>query len=323
MSLPQYYESSSSDSSQVVRNDDVCPESQCEKPSRQSTMSRLWSVISPATRSDQTNEQGASPILTGKKIEDYPQGRPRFAALIASQDSFKFCRRFPYLRTRLLLEKQDRLSLLEKRLDDIDREETRNLNLSSSRLDRNQKRQDTMKEIDEAMADYADLILFIPDSFIQRSSQILQAPPPESSHVQNLRNWIEGNRQLARHETEYVTEVNMMRELASLAPPADGALNQSKWADASSDPNVFGCSGAFLENLARILITILVIAYLLVPVVICNSFVDISGRLGVIIMSTAVFVITLAGLMRARTVDLFIAGSAYATVLTVFITNTN
>ncbi|KAJ5518701.1 hypothetical protein N7453_001123 [Penicillium expansum] len=191
-----------------------------------------------------------------------------------------------------------------------------------------------MKEIDEAMADY--------DSFIQRSSQILQAPPPESSHVQNLRNWIEGNRQLARHETEYVTEVNMMRELASLAPPADGALNQSKWADASSDPNVFGCSGAFLENLARILITILVIAYLLVPVVICNSFVDISGRLGVIIMSTAVFVITLAGLMRARTVDLFIAGSAYddtimhkpfghstdyisryATVLTVFITNTN
>lgn len=70
-----------------------------------------------------------------------------------------------------------------------------------------------------------------------------------------------------------------------------------------------------LERLARTLIALLVIALLLVPVVICNFFTSISGRLIVIVVCTVVFIITLAGLMRVRTVDLFIAGSAYDDIL--------
>lgn len=67
----------------------------------------------------------------------------------------------------------------------------------------------------------------VPDSFIQRSSQILQAPPPQSGDIQNLQNWIEGNQCIARHQAAYVSHTNMRQELASLASPADGALNQA------------------------------------------------------------------------------------------------
>lgn len=44
--------------------------------------------------------------------------------------------------------------LLEKRLEDIDGEETRMLFLASSRLDRNEKRKEVMKEIDQSLMDY-------------------------------------------------------------------------------------------------------------------------------------------------------------------------
>jgi hypothetical protein len=87
-------------------------------------------------------------------VEDYPSRYPRFSALIASHDSFHICRRFSNLRTRLLLLKQDRLSLLEKQLQKIDREEVSLLSLGSSRRDSNSERNSVLSQVDEALADY-------------------------------------------------------------------------------------------------------------------------------------------------------------------------
>jgi hypothetical protein len=87
-------------------------------------------------------------------VEDYQPGSPRFAALVASHESFYTCRRFSYLRARLLVEKQDKLTLLEERLENIDRAETSPLFLASNRLDRNQERRTILGEIDNALADY-------------------------------------------------------------------------------------------------------------------------------------------------------------------------
>jgi hypothetical protein len=87
-------------------------------------------------------------------VEDYPSGYPRYSALIASHDSFHLCRRFSNLRARLLLLKQDRLSLLEKQLQKIDREEVAILSLGSSRRDSNSERNSILSQIDKALADY-------------------------------------------------------------------------------------------------------------------------------------------------------------------------
>ena len=87
-------------------------------------------------------------------VEDYPNGYPRYSALVASHDSFFLCRRFSTLRARLLLLKQDKLSILEQKLEAIDRNERNPLRLGSSRVDDNAERAAILSEIDSALADY-------------------------------------------------------------------------------------------------------------------------------------------------------------------------
>jgi len=87
-------------------------------------------------------------------VEDYRPGYPQFAALIASHISFNVYRRFLRIRARLLLLKQDELSMLEKQLDQIDNEETRDLFLGNQRRDRNQDRRHVLEKVDVALSDY-------------------------------------------------------------------------------------------------------------------------------------------------------------------------
>lgn len=58
------------------------------------------------------------------------------------------------MRARLLLLKQDRLSALEQKLEQIDSEETSLLFLGKSRCDNNIERRTLLSEIDSCLADY-------------------------------------------------------------------------------------------------------------------------------------------------------------------------
>jgi hypothetical protein len=49
-----------------------------------------------------------------------PNGYPRLAAILDSDQNFLLYRQFGYLQSRLLLYKQDELSELESKLDDLD-----------------------------------------------------------------------------------------------------------------------------------------------------------------------------------------------------------
>jgi hypothetical protein len=87
-------------------------------------------------------------------VDDFPDGYPRFAALISTHASFHVCRRFLRLRGRLMLHKQDHLVTLEEELDRIDREETRVLFLGNLRRDKNQERKTIMSQIDKELESY-------------------------------------------------------------------------------------------------------------------------------------------------------------------------
>ncbi len=54
-----------------------------------------------------------------------PQGYPKVAAFLDSDDNFMLYRRFGYLQSRLLLEKQDDLRRLEEELDRMDRKDAK------------------------------------------------------------------------------------------------------------------------------------------------------------------------------------------------------
>lgn len=87
-------------------------------------------------------------------VEDYRPGYPRFTALLAAYDPYIICRRFTKLRARLLLLKQDRLTVLEERLEEVDRKETRPMFLGVSRCDANAERASVLSEVESQLADY-------------------------------------------------------------------------------------------------------------------------------------------------------------------------
>lgn len=90
------------------------------------------------------------------KVEDYNPGYPRFTALLSAYAPFLICRRFNRLRARLLLLKQDKLSILEERLDQIDAQEASPLFLGKSRYDANMDRLSLLTEIEARLADYGE-----------------------------------------------------------------------------------------------------------------------------------------------------------------------
>ena len=97
-------------------------------------------------------------LTSGALVEDYSSGYPRFSALIGTHPSFYVCRRFSTLHARLLLQKQDRITKLERQLQHIDKEELQPLFLGSLRRDRNQGRERVLADIDEALQDYGEAV---------------------------------------------------------------------------------------------------------------------------------------------------------------------
>lgn len=75
---------------------------------------------------------------------------------MAAHDSFHVFRRFSNLRIRLLLLAQDNLTLLEKKLDKIDRDEISPLFLACNRRDINMERRSVLTEIQDALVTYGE-----------------------------------------------------------------------------------------------------------------------------------------------------------------------
>ncbi|CAI7605571.1 unnamed protein product [Penicillium glandicola] len=150
-----------------------------------------------------------------RKIEDYRPGYPRYSALLSAHNAYFLCRRFDWLRARLLLQKQDKLSLLEEKLEQVDRLEVAPLYLGKSRSDRNTERISLLSEIDASIADY--------DQFIERTSRIHNFGPACPRDIESLNNWLERTGSLAREETAYLARSH---ELISLAPAGDSAMMQ-------------------------------------------------------------------------------------------------
>ncbi|KAI9900825.1 hypothetical protein N3K66_005087 [Trichothecium roseum] len=283
-----------------------------------------------------------------KQVEDYPQGYPRFSALISSHPSFSLCRRFSNLRARLLLRKQDRLALLEGRLERLDAEEGDRLALGSIRRDDNEERLALLAEIDEALLDY--------DSFLERHQKSFAFDPAPRRAAGNLRNWVDGNGSIARAESEYLEHG---RDLVSVGEVDD---NAAAWLEAlvedvcvgarrqleksrtppdlgtdpdpdlerqggrgvgivSRDANVHVFTPASVRRAVRALLTPLITLLLLTPVVVCNFVAELTPRLIIVVISTTGFIAIMSGLTRTRTVELIVAGATYTTVLVVFISS--
>ena len=84
---------------------------------------------------------------------------------------------------------------------------------------------------------------------------------------------------------------------------------QHCWNKQSRDPNVYLPAGAWVGQLARLLIAVAVIVTLLTPVLICNYVVGSKARIIVVAISTIVCITTLIMTVQARTIEVIVAGT--------------
>ncbi|KAJ5025054.1 hypothetical protein J3E73DRAFT_192415, partial [Bipolaris maydis] len=260
-------------------------------------------------------------------VEDFPDGYPRFAALTSTHPSFHISRRFLRLRGRLVLYKQDNLVTLEQELDRIDREEPRVLFLGNCRRDKNEERKNIMKEIDTALESY--------DQLVKRNSEILCMEAAKPRDITNIRNWVNETGCITKSEMDYL---NSPMDLMSVgASTTDGALSQLKdpvedlvkcyidhdvqglRSKVSQDPRIFILLEGWANAISRLIMSCLLGLAIIVPVIVVERINKLVPRIVASFFGTTAFIALLSFVTKAKTVEMFIAGATYATVLTVFI----
>ncbi|MCJ1453539.1 hypothetical protein MMC28_003886 [Mycoblastus sanguinarius] len=117
-------------------------------------------IHSPHIRCPHRKVDGRPKLV--QRIDDHPQGYPQLAAFVNSDENFLIARKYGFLRSRVLLYRQDELSVLEKQLvalDDDDKE-NRSLALQSRKYDEETdkdpiwSRKVLMKNIDDKLKEY-------------------------------------------------------------------------------------------------------------------------------------------------------------------------
>ncbi|KAG4292646.1 hypothetical protein FPRO06_12134 [Fusarium proliferatum] len=277
-------------------------------------------------------ECSGNAITANSQVEDYPKGYPQFSSLISSHESFFVARRFLNVRARLLLLKQNRVVALESKLHKIDRDEDRPLFLGSCQRDQNTDRAKVVAELDEALEDL--------DKFLLRSRQISELEQADPQAVTNLQNWVNGTGSIARAESRFLNYP--LQELLSTSPRdesamiglennvAENLLRVRDYFFPSYSPKVsrdtahiYIPTRSSAALISRALMIPIVVIMLLAPVILCSYLSSTSSRLFAVGGATVFFVAMISGGTRMKSQELIIAGATYATVLTVFLSESS
>ncbi|KAK8061059.1 hypothetical protein PG997_015280, partial [Apiospora hydei] len=146
--------------------------------------------------------------------QKYREGYPRYAALLNAHPALHNFRRFTRVRMRLLLLKQDEITVLEEKLDQIDDAEARELNLGCARLDNSEERLQVVDKLRSSLAEY--------DEMLQHGHRTLSLPKSSEREVQNLKDWTAGTCCISRQETDYLERSD---DLANLTGSPDIAIS--------------------------------------------------------------------------------------------------
>ena len=165
-------------------------------------------------------------------MEAFRPGYPRYTALLSTHPAFHNFRRFTRTRMRLLLLKQDQISMLEESLDRIDTSEDRDLFLGCSRRDGNAARQQTLQELKNSLAEYGTsdksgisrtrMANLASDGMVEQNRRVMSVPASNERDIQSLRNWVQGTSSLARQETCYLES----DDLANITGSTDNAITR-------------------------------------------------------------------------------------------------
>ncbi|KAK8255730.1 hypothetical protein IWZ00DRAFT_565286 [Phyllosticta capitalensis] len=232
-------------------------------------------------------------------------------------------RRFRYVRMRVILRQQFEIERLEKKLQRLDEDEDDLVALVSQEKDNNEERNETLNQLKENLAEY--------DSLLQRNQWAMRAPEPTPDHVETVRT--ELTHRLVKSERGFIDEDVL--DIGGSTDPKSGKLynfsenialwSLTLWLRLGKRLGLIKIRGPVIvqgivfRRIARTLAAGLSVLMLLLPMIILN-FVETGGvRLAVVSVFSMVFISALTVLSAAGTMEIFLAGAAYAAVLVVYV----
>jgi hypothetical protein len=190
-----------------------------------------------------------------------PRGYPRLAAFLDSDDNFKLYRRFGYLQSRVLLEKQDDLRQLEReleRLDQQDKEADEELLRTRDPIDLDEMEHsyrfaigsDTESIEEDNITKRKRLLKLIAINIKEYGEQLTAAQTsaamkkPTAGEQRSVRNWLENIEPVHQADASFVEHAE---DLVTLRPGREHA-----WLDAGVEKVLRGCKVTFIQVSDRV-----------------------------------------------------------------------
>ncbi|KAF2005156.1 hypothetical protein P154DRAFT_571370 [Amniculicola lignicola CBS 123094] len=268
-------------------------------------------------------------IAHGTLVEEYKRGYPRLAAFVASDPSFAIARRFSYLHARNVLYRQDRLADLEAQLQELDENEQTQWYLSSRRDDGNSLRAQLLSRLGDELREYENALF--------SHLRVHTLPSPSSRAKENVQTWMNQYKPLVKSEADFILKSDLLtldstedrgrfdeiieRAVERVLPRNLGyrLLSSKETRVMTSDQNVHIYKPGRLRMLSRVVVTLVVVALLLVPILVLYNVHTSLRRFLTIIFSILGFAFIVCLTTKARKVEIFTATAAYGAVLVVFV----
>lgn len=286
-----------------------------------------------------------------KSLQEYPKGYPLLAAFQSSESSWSIYRAFNYLHSRVILELQDELRVLEEQLSDLD--EIDHLCGNTDRL------QSRSVELEEAKKEQTDserlgLIAKIREKLVNYDEILVKARDlnafqrPSHRDYGSFRTWFWNKKPISyESEEEYIKRKEDLvtlrhgREWAGFDGVIENCIRKldCKWIQKlfttpelrakTNDQCIFYYSAERIAKLVGVIITSIIFILLVLPVVAMYKLTYIDNRnstfdaVGILVVFTLLFSAAMSLLTKAKRHELFAASAAYCAVLVVFISNFN
>ncbi|PQE07213.1 Peptidase C14 caspase domain protein [Rutstroemia sp. NJR-2017a BVV2] len=274
-------------------------------------------------------------------VHDFPEGLPRLAALMNSNDSFALCRRFGRLSDRLLLHLQVKLTDLEKELDEIDKADEehprlkfRNYGYEGFEEDKhNPRKAELLSEILETFEKYdiscrADKSLTDePAALLSRVTELRTRGRAPSHQYQYLFRWVWDNKPLGEgiydfifHAEDFVSTADndnsfedfIEANLADLPIIKSLLLSKAPHQKAKDEYSALHYSDAYFQAFSKLLAVCIAVALLLIPTFLLYLVpMNNQGMAWVVFGFVFAFSTTFAMATQGKVQDVFIATAAY------------
>lgn len=286
------------------------------------------------------DEDDRQPVV--RRLQDCPDGYPRLAAFLDSDDNFMIYRRFGYLQSRLLLEKQEHLRQLEEELENLDEEdreaESRNLiTMENYDTEQYKQRRELMQRIGCQFREYASLL--------QAAQALTHCNRPSFSEYKSVENFINNRHPLYPSEEGFIYR---KEDLVILRPGREHAwvdcwvekflrfsrcrMIQDLFRSKETKQKTDGIENYYtrdrIDRFVIAIIVFMILTLLIVPIYLLYHLTKGAGSsrshatcIGVLLIFTLSFSACLSLFTRAKRHEILAAAAAYCAVLVVFLGN--